>query len=155
MPFRTILCPVDFSAPARSALRHAAVIARDSGGKMTALFVADPLLTAAASAARYDSKLLAEKTAAELKAFVNRALAGSGLNPRTVHLSVLVGQPAEVIEQTARRLRADLIVMGTRGAGRTSSFVLGSTTDAVLRTSRIPVLAVPPRATPPARTNRS
>ena len=44
MTFRRILCPVDFSACSRAALRYAAALARRQEGELTVLFVNDPEL---------------------------------------------------------------------------------------------------------------
>jgi nucleotide-binding universal stress UspA family protein len=56
---------------------------------------------------------------------------------------VAVGAPADEILKAARRPAADLIVIGTRGKGGVAGLLLGSTSEAVLRRARIPVLAVP------------
>ena len=60
--FRSILCPVDFSALSKVALQHAAAFAKRSGGRLTVLYVSDPLLTAAAP----DQRSLARTTDVEL-----------------------------------------------------------------------------------------
>ena len=53
--FRSILCPVDFSDHSRLALRYAAAIARRSHGRLSILYVNDPLLIAAAGIAQRPS----------------------------------------------------------------------------------------------------
>ena len=58
-------------------------------------------------------------------------------------MEVTVGDPSEAILQTARRLQAGLIVMGTHGLGGFRKLLLGSTTEQVLRRTEWPVLAVP------------
>ena len=60
-----------------------------------------------------------------------------------VRMEVTVGDPSEAILQTARRLKAGLIVMGTHGLGGFRKLLLGSTTEQVLRRTEWPVLAVP------------
>lgn len=40
-------------------------------------------------------------------------------------------------------LRNDLVVMSTRGRGGLQRFLVGSVTDRVIRSSRVPVLAIP------------
>jgi nucleotide-binding universal stress UspA family protein len=54
------------------------------------------------------------------------------------------GKPAQEIQKAVRRLRADLVVMGSQGLSGASKLFFGSTTERVLRRTRIPVLAVPP-----------
>jgi nucleotide-binding universal stress UspA family protein len=148
--FRSILCPVDFSDHSRQALRYAALLARRSRGRLTALFVEDPML-AAAAAVSYDEKTLLEKGRTELRRFVAGAVTAYGLRADGVTLQVAVGTPATEIERAARRLRADIIVMGAHGLSGASRMMLGSTTHRILRRSRLPVLAIPPiRARTPA-----
>ena len=52
------------------------------------------------------------------------------------------GDPAHEIVATAKRWGADLIVVGTHGAGRLESFLLGSTAQSVIHEARRPVLVV-------------
>ena len=62
------------------------------------------------------------------------------------------GDPAKEIVASAVEWEADLVVMGTHGRGRLAAFVLGSTADAVIRSSPCPVLTVShdPRGGPTA-----
>ena len=132
------MCPVDFSKASGAALRAAAAMARRP---LIVLFVDDPLLVAAAVAA-HDSRGSTRTAAIELDRFIRRALRTSP-TPRGLRAIVAVGKPADEILRLARRPRADLIVMGTRGTGGVARLLLGSTAEAVLRNARIPVLAVP------------
>lgn len=67
----------------------------------------------------------------------------SKLRKRKVRFSgkILKGEPADRILKTAKRERADLILMGTRGHGLLDRMLIGSTTLEVLRKSRVPILA--------------
>jgi nucleotide-binding universal stress UspA family protein len=64
---------------------------------------------------------------------------------RAAEVVVDVGHPAAAILDRAARLPADLVVMGTHGAGGFERLLLGSTAEKVLRKSPAPVLTVPPR----------
>lgn len=141
--FTAILCPVDFSAPARQALRYAVAISRLTGGRVTALYVNDPLLTAAAVRA-FDGQAFAQSGTEELKSFIKKAVGSS--EAARVAAQVLVGEPARVIGRAARRVRADLIVVGTRGLSGVGKAFFGSTTERILRQTTVPVLAIPPAA---------
>jgi len=141
--FRSILCPVDFSVHSRQALHYAAAVAKRFRGRVTALFVNDPLLIAAARQAYGDERPLIEQSRAELGQFVTRALRDSERTPPIV----AAGSPASQILATAQRLRSDLIVIGTQGLSGVQKLVFGSTTEQVLRRTTIPVLAVPPQTT--------
>jgi universal stress protein A len=141
MPFRRVLCPVDFSKVSRTALRAAAGLARASRGRLTVLFVDDLLLVAAAAAA-HDTRASAQNTRAALDRFIQQVLPARA-QPLRLRAVVAVGTPADEILKSARRPAADLIVMGTRGMGGVARLLLGTTAEAVLRRARIPVLAVP------------
>ena len=139
-PFTSILCPVDFSAHSRAALRYAAAMATQSGGKVAALFVNDPLLVSAAAAA-YDERRLVSQSRLELERFVARALGARGA---TVTCDAVVGEPASHIQRYAKANGVDLIVLGSEGLGGARRLFFGSTTARVLSESGVPVLAVPP-----------
>jgi nucleotide-binding universal stress UspA family protein len=141
--FSSVLCAVDFSKHSRSALRYAAAIARRSAGSLTALFVNDPLLVAAAAAA-YDERALASQSAAELQRFVRSAL-GRGAQVTTL---VSMGEPAREIQKAARRAGAGLIVVGSEGLSGAQKLFFGSTTARLLADAGVPVLAVPPSGPP-------
>lgn len=66
---------------------------------------------------------------------------------REKHIQVTVktgmGLPSKIITSTAEEVDATLVVMATRGAGLLKSLLLGSTSDAVSRHSKRPVLLIP------------
>ncbi len=53
--------------------------------------------------------------------------------------TVLDGPPAEAINEYARDVDADLVVMGTRGRGGVHRMAMGSVTDHVVRFGDVPV----------------
>lgn len=141
LPFRHVLCPVDFSAGARGALRYAAAVAARMDAGLTVLFVDDPLLTTAAAAAAYDTAWLKKRTLTELRRFV----ASAGISRRRLSLEVSSGHAAAVIARTAERTSADVIVIGSHGLTGPAKWFFGSTAEQTLRTARVPVLVVPPQ----------
>jgi universal stress protein A len=141
--FRSILCPVDFSTPSRRALQVATTLADRLAARVTVLYVDDPLLSEAARMA-FDERSLARTADADLRRFVQAAV-GTVKRPRAIAYENVSGQPAREIERAVRRTSADMIVMGTHGRSGANKLVFGSTTEAVLRKSRVPVLAVPAR----------
>jgi len=145
--FRSILCPVDFSVHSRQALQYAAAVARRFRGRVTVLFVNDPLLLAAARQAYGNERQVIEQSRAELIRFVAQAVRGS----KRMTSIVAVGNPASQILATARRLRSDLVVIGTQGLSGVQKLFFGSTTEQVLRRTTIAVLAVPPQIIRPSR----
>lgn len=140
--FRSILCPVDFSANSRAALRYATMLARLSDAHLLVLFVTDPLVVTAA-ASRPDVRAMLASTDGDLRRFVSSVTSHSTPTIATTMLTI-AGKPVAEIVKAAERHHCDLIVMGYRGAGRASRLLFGSTTEGVVRRSRIPVVAVPP-----------
>jgi len=140
--FSSILCPVDFSTNSRAALRLAAAIANRSGGHLFVLYVDDPLIAIAATTRR-NARAVISKSHADLRRFVSSSLGAAASEPGATLLTI-AGKPSEEIVKVAERHDCDLIVMGYRGAGRASRMFFGSTTEGVVRTTSVPVLAIPP-----------
>lgn len=70
-------------------------------------------------------------------AHLKRALAGPG---RGVETGLLLGRPASVIVDEARRVAADVVVMGSHGHGAVASAFLGSVSAEVVDHAPCPVL---------------
>ena len=140
MRWRSILCPVDFSDYSREALRYAEDIAHRTGGRLAVVYVDDPMLLLTAAAVLHRRPQVIRRTRTELDRFVDASI-GAGARPAC---SVVQGKPAAEILKAARRLKSDLIVMGTHGLKGFDRLFFGSTTDHVLRRVTVPLLAVPP-----------
>lgn len=141
--FQSVLCPVDFSVHSRHALEYAALLAHRDQGTVTALFVNDPLLVAAAAAA-YDERALASKSREELGRFVRKALERQAARPQ-VETLVTMGDPASEILRLAKRIGARIVVLGSEGLSGPPRLFFGSTTARVLGKADVPILAVPKR----------
>jgi nucleotide-binding universal stress UspA family protein len=142
--FGTILCPIDFSNHSRQALHHAVAAAHRFGGRLAVMFVNDPLLIVAGSRSTGGRRRFVERTRVELARFVKRSITSAPRLEDEIALIVATGNPADEILRTARRIRSNLIVMGTQGLGGLQKLFFGSTTEQVLRRAPIPVLAIPP-----------
>ena len=79
-----------------------------------------------------------DSDAAQLEA-ARRELADAGRSVRAVRLS---GDPEEVIGERIAEEGIDLLVMGAYGRSRIRQLIVGSTTTAMLRNARVPVLLV-------------
>jgi len=144
MTFRSILCPIDFSPQSAAALHVASVMGERFGARLTVMFVNDPILLAAATAAYRGRRTFVDRTNAELARFLKRATGASKGAQDGIRLVVRAGNPAEEILTEARRLRSDLLVMGSHGLSGIQKALFGSTTEQVFRNARVPVLAIPP-----------
>ena len=143
LALRSILCPVDFSEASRDALRWARALARRTEGRVTVLSAVDPLLAEAARL-RFGLDLVHAETEPALRQFAAESWSDAIGDAPNATFDVRVGHPADVILETAVRERTDLIVMGTHGLGGVRKWLLGSTTERVLRRTHTPVFAVPP-----------
>jgi len=92
--------------------------------------------------------------ATRIKLEMDRAGAGEYLSARATELNAsgvktaceaARGDPARAIVRTARRLSADMVVMGTHGRAGTEAFWEGSVAARVIARSRVPLLLVPLR----------
>jgi len=82
---------------------------------------------------------------------VDRVEADARRGGVTARARILRGIPAPQINDTARELKSDLIVMGTRGRTGLAHVLLGSTAEGVVRGAPCPVLTVrsaPDKGTP-------
>lgn len=136
-----LLCPLDFSNASRGALRHALAIAEHFSTRLLLLTVDDPILDAAA-AARLGAGGTRRISERELRVFLAETL-GPNPAPRDVELEVVTGKPAVEIQRLARERRCLAIVMSTHGRSGPTKFILGSTTERVLRETGVPVLVTP------------
>jgi nucleotide-binding universal stress UspA family protein len=142
-----ILCPVDLSDVSRNAIDHAVLLARWYKAGITALHVCNPMVIPMADftvVGTVPPPVLTEDEINELRARVRACFEAPG--PIDVDVLVEDGHPANQILARAKALPADLIVIGTHGAGGFQHLVLGSVTEKVLRQATCPVLTVPPHA---------
>jgi nucleotide-binding universal stress UspA family protein len=136
---------VDFSVHAERALGVALDLAALTHGHLTIVTVVDAFLDAAASATG-THEALTTQTQQEIQGLLGRIAATRREPSERIAIAVAVGEPAREILTQAVECQADLIVMGTQGLEGTKRLVFGSTTEKVLRESRVPVLAVPANA---------
>ena len=146
-----ILVPVDFSDHSQHAVAYAVGIARWYGAGITALhvFVNGPAANVIPSLypvapAPVSLGSIRDALTTHMRGFVGAAAA------HDVPIEVAVEEAPNVTREIlvqAEALKADLIVMGTHGRSVLERFMLGSTTERVLRrATTCPVMVVPPRA---------
>ena len=138
---RRIVVAVDFSPGSARAVREAVRIARERD-ELVLVHVARKLEPAIpwSSVNRRVVAKLARRAQADARAALT-AIA-ERLAPR-VRTHVSVGVAHEQILAEARRLRANLIVIGAQGQTLSERLLLGSTAERVIRKATVPVLVVP------------
>jgi nucleotide-binding universal stress UspA family protein len=132
-----ILLAYDGSDDARRALGHAADLAAGTDSTVLVISVASPHATAGPGAADLYSLELEERRRQSREA--RDVLAGRGILADSV---APTGDPGWAIVDEARRLGADLIVMGTRGRSTVTRLLLGSVSTSVLHHAPCDVLVV-------------
>lgn len=143
--FRKILVPVDGSPESRAAGRQAIALAQALGASVLALHVAPPFQS------QYFADFVPPPTTTnDMWEAGLRNVAERHFEPlRTLAAQqnvtldtevVFHDRPAEAIDGVARQSGYDLIVMGPRGHGGVAGYLLGSVTQRVLATTRVPVL---------------
>jgi nucleotide-binding universal stress UspA family protein len=143
---RNILVPIDFSEHSKTALKHAASIARKFNARLHVLHVVDDEIQQCFYDYCLDEKIMSQieeqsaKTTAENLQRTLLALEGMG----SVELTTVVrkGKPHEAILEEQEMKGIDLIVMASRGKSGLLGQLMGSVTDRVLRGAKCPVLVV-------------
>jgi nucleotide-binding universal stress UspA family protein len=138
---RHIVCPLDFSTPAKEALAHALSLAERAKARLTLLYV----LEWPAKEPHHPPfdvpeyrRYLEEDARRELR----EAVPAAARDWCDVRERVAVGKPAREILQVAAAEGADLIVMGVHGHNVLDRLFFGSTAHHVVRAAACPVLTV-------------
>ncbi|WP_141732880.1 universal stress protein [Oligoflexus tunisiensis] len=132
-PYRTIVVGVDFTATTDQALVHALGLLAPRGTLHLAHVV--PFISFPSDAREAQEGAWYKLSKMELPDSLGHA--------RELQEHVLEGDAAEQILALAKRVGADLIILGTRSRPALSRTVLGSVARAVTEHARIPVLLVP------------
>jgi len=143
-PFSHLLVPYDGSEPARAALRLAIGLAQQ-GAALSIVTIVDetPLMAqSATTVVAFDPTPLMNALDAEGHALLEDAAAQCRAASVTPTLAAVHERPVAGILAAADSGRCDLIIMGTHARTGIARMFLGSTTEGVLRESRIPVLTV-------------
>jgi nucleotide-binding universal stress UspA family protein len=141
----SLLATTDFSAPARHALERAAQLAATHPGAQLTLthVISASMLARLRGVMRDEAPAMETRLADEAE----RALTELATRLGTQHACLVdtrlsQGSALDAITGLAEELQSDMLVMGARGAHFVREFLLGSTTERVLRKTRRPVLAV-------------
>ncbi len=136
--FRHILVPHDFSGQATVALKTAAQLAQQQGGKLTVLYVLVPFyLPADVPFGMPAPGDLIPEQRRTLERLVTKTL-GAARPPVTIRVDI--GDAAQRILDAARG--TDSIVMATSGRTGVAHFLIGSVAEKVVRHAPVPVLTI-------------
>jgi nucleotide-binding universal stress UspA family protein len=158
MLLKRILVPVDFSKDSLNAVSYAIEFAQAFGAELLLLYVVEPIYYATPTdpyAVNANvATLLDEQRRLGEQQF---ARIGTDLEKKRQRFRALIksGSPPQVIADTAKSQRADLIIMATHGRTGLAHMFMGSVAEKVVRTASCPVLTArgtaKPRRKAPAR----
>ena len=138
---KKIIVPVDFSIHSENALKTAALLAKKTNATIIALHMLDIQEVNLSESPSYQQEKavfflkLAEKKISE---FLQKGfLEDLEVVPLIKHYKIF-----SEVNQVAKEVNADLIVMGSHGVSGLKEFFMGSNTEKVIRFSEVPVFVV-------------
>lgn len=138
-----IIVPTDFSANADHALKYASLLSKTINAKLILLHVYTPPITKGSITYPLigeDIHVMVREATEKLQIISGALSEEYGIG---CQLRVRVGIPVEEIVLEVEATRAELIVMGTRGASGLGKVLFGSNTASVMEKAISPVLIVP------------
>lgn len=142
----SILVPLDGSRLAEEALPYAEALAKCKGGTLTLLRVVGHPATHVYVQGYAVQAMQSDDSAEHCEAYLRRIadmLSNKGIN---VTVILKTGPVADAILDYADEMRADTIVMSTRGRTGAGRWLMGSVADRVKQVSKMPVLLIRPSA---------
>ncbi len=90
-----------------------------------------------------EARAIAERVRKELLVEVNNSLATLGESPESVNVQDITGTAAAELVNASRD--ADLLVVGSRGAGGFGRLMMGAVSSQVAQHAHCPVVVIPPQ----------
>lgn len=140
---KKILVPCDFSNTAIQAFKFACELATASKGEIFLLNVIElPTIHGSFMVPihAYEDAFLKDIKAKAHKNF--ETIKERYAKKIKVHFSVEHGSVTEGIRKYVDRKRVDLVVMGTHGASGIKEYTMGSNTEKIVRSAKVPVIAI-------------
>ena len=144
MPFKRILCGVDFSEASIRAFHSAVELARQSKALLHLVHVieAQPVVPGwlPANGLGEVTLMIEEKATTAMQSLIKSS--SRELKGLKVTTEIKDGRAFIEIVDRARNWKADLIVVGAKGVGSVGEIVAGGTAENVVRKAQCPVLIV-------------
>jgi nucleotide-binding universal stress UspA family protein len=142
IPPKSILVPTDFSEPSRAALDYAVDLAEKLGAEVHVVHAFElPLVGFPDGTLTITAEMASRIINAAQKALDDLTARYSARKVK-VHCFLEQADPREAVLQAAKKVSADLIVMGTHGRRGIVRALIGSVTESVVRTSSLPVMTI-------------
>jgi nucleotide-binding universal stress UspA family protein len=144
---KKILVPCDFSRTAEEAFRFAVNIANKNNSEIHLLYVVDSASGSFSSEeishiAAFNAFFM-QKLGEQLKEKLHDLKSKYADPDCPVSLSIEIGSLSNNIQRYITEQKIDLVVMGTNGATGLKEIFVGSNTEKIVRTAKVPVVAVP------------
>ena len=145
--FKKILVPLDGSRTSRLGLEEAIQLAKGQNATLYLLHVLDQQAMiqepAVSSGVFIDDFMRQLREAAKAILAQAEAVVKKGhVRAKSIMVENFSGQTADVIVNQAKKLKVDLIVLGTHGRRGIKRLVMGSDAEGVLRETPVPVMLV-------------
>lgn len=141
-----ILVCIDFSDSTEKVVSNSEKLAKGVSAKLWILHVAEPEpdFVGYDPGPQYIRDSLAEQFHQEhrLAQEIAKKMREKGLEATAL---LIQGSTAEVILETAEKIEADIIVIGTHGKGAVYHLLVGSVSEAVIHKAECPIFVVPTR----------
>lgn len=138
---KKIIIPVDFSQHSEYALEAAALLAKKYNSElivMHMLELSESIFSSSSSERNEETAFMLMVTNKKFESFLDKPyLEGISITPMIKNHKVL-----KEVDEVASDLKADLIVMGSRGHSDHDGVFIGSNTEKVVRHSKTPLLVV-------------
>jgi len=142
VPFKQLLCPMDFSDSSTAALRFAFSLAQESNARLTLLHVFEWPSDEASARRVLETSEFHRQWETETRHQLEALIPDDARNWCTPEPKLAFGKAYQQILSVAATEHADLIVMGVRGRYAIDMVLFGSTTQQVVRQASCPVLTL-------------
>jgi nucleotide-binding universal stress UspA family protein len=136
-----ILVPVDFSPPSQKAVNYGLALALEFRARLTLAHVV-PSVTKFGYSFPNDANQMEKRMFAEARVRMPEMISDEYRTSLELETIVRTGDVREELVTLVNDEDIDLVVMGTHGRGSFEHFLLGSTTEKVIRTIPVPILTV-------------
>jgi nucleotide-binding universal stress UspA family protein len=140
---KKILVPIDFSKPSEYAAKMAAKIAKKTGASITLIHLIE--LPSEIVDIYYGSRFSIPESMLYLRKIKEKILKfKNNFFPEDMKVDYFIklNNPFDGIRKYADKIDADLIIMGSKGHSKFEEIIIGSNTEKIVRSSKIPVIVV-------------
>ena len=141
---KNILVTTDFSQPAYAAVVFAAELAKQSGARLILFHAYHPAILLEEETIWADSAMLEKEVQEKIDQLAHELHKNYGLSVTRV---LKPGFAVDEILEVSKKVKADLLIIGTEGAGKRPKTGPGKICSEVLKKAELPVICLNPDST--------